>query len=195
MARKKEFVPAQALARAMTVFWRHGFAGTSMEALMREMGIAKQSLYDTFGSKRNLYLKALAQYRDETNAGLRHVFESNRSVKDSFAKVLFGLSHESVEKHQQGCLLLSANLERDIGDAAIKDLLRGNQAIVESIFIEALRRAQKSGELSPRQDPAAISRFFVATIQGMRRAWPANSSPTEKRLNKSPRESLSRFFD
>ncbi len=43
----------------MNVFWRFGYEHTSLGALMREMGIAKQSLYDTFGDKRALYLKAL----------------------------------------------------------------------------------------------------------------------------------------
>src|ERR1700730_15594783 len=116
MARKKEFDPKQALAKAMAVFWRLGFENTTIDVLMREMGIAKQSLYDTFGDKRALYLNALAYYRDETNAGLQQVFESARSVRDGFAKLLFGLSSESPEQHERGCLLLSANLERDTGD-------------------------------------------------------------------------------
>jgi hypothetical protein len=40
-------------------------------------------------------------------------------------------------------------------------------AEVESIFREALRRAQSSGELSRKQDPATLARFFVVTIPGM----------------------------
>jgi TetR/AcrR family transcriptional regulator, transcriptional repressor for nem operon len=167
MARPKEFDPEHALAKAVSVFWRLGYENTSMEVLMREMGIAKQSLYDTFSDKRSLYLKALAYYRDETNAGLREVFE-NRSVRDGFARLLFDLSSESREQHERGCLLLSANLARDIGDAAIADFLRDNQATVESIFVEALRHAQERGELSRKQNPIALGRFFVATIQGMR---------------------------
>jgi TetR/AcrR family transcriptional repressor of nem operon len=135
---------------------------------MTEMGIARQSLYDTFGDKRSLYLKALAHYRDETNASMRRLFSSAPTVKDGFAKVLFGLSAESRAQHARGCLLLSANMERAAGDSVITDLLRRNQAEVESIFREALRRAQSSGELSRKQNPAALARFFVVTIQGMR---------------------------
>ena len=168
MARPKEFNPQRALAKAMKVFWRLGYEKTSMELLMKEMGIAKQSLYDTFGDKRTLYLKALAYYRDETNAGLRQVFESAPRVRDGFARLLFEISSESREQHARGCLLLSANLSRDIGDAVIADLLRENQATVQSIFVDALRQAQERGELSRTQDLVALGRFFVATIQGMR---------------------------
>ena len=168
MARSKEFDPERALLKAMNLFWRVGYENASVEALMREMGIARQSLYDTFGEKRGLYLKALAFYRDRTNGAMQRMLESTPSAKAGFAKLLYGLAAETRDQHERGCLLLSANLQRDPKDAIVNDLLRDNQARVEAIFGAALRRAQKAGELSAREDPAALARFFVVTIQGMR---------------------------
>jgi TetR/AcrR family transcriptional regulator, transcriptional repressor for nem operon len=168
MARAKEFDPERALVKAMRVFWRRGYENASTETLMREMGIAKQSLYDTFGDKRSLYLKALAYYRDQTNSRMRRMFEATASVKEGFAKLLFSLASETREQHARGCLLLSANLQRDTSDAVIAEFLQDNQERVEAIFVEALRRAQRQGELSRKRDPVALGRFFVATIQGMR---------------------------
>lgn len=63
---------------------------------------------------------------------------------------------------------MSANLQRDPKDAVVRDFLRDNQARVEAIFLQAFARAQKQEELSPKDDPAALARFFVVTIQGMR---------------------------
>ena len=168
MPRKKGFDPERALAKAMGVFWRLGYESASTETLMKAMGIARQSLYDTFGDKRALYLKALAYYRDRTNGDMQRMLEASPSVKEGFAKLLFGLAAETREQHERGCLLLSANLQRDTRDAAIADFLRDNQARVEAIFVEALRRAQTRGELSRTHKPAALAHFFVATIQGMR---------------------------
>lgn len=168
MARPKEFDPERALAKAMHIFWRLGYENTSMEALMKEMGIAKQSLYDTFGDKRALYLKALTHYRDQTNSLGQKVLNEIPCVRDGFRKLLFGIAAETREQHERGCLLLSANLQRDPKDSVIRDFLRDNQARVETIFREALVRAQKQGELPPQQDPAALARFFIVTIQGMR---------------------------
>jgi TetR/AcrR family transcriptional repressor of nem operon len=168
MARNKEFDPDQELAKAMGVFWRSGYENTSLESLMREMGIAKQSLYDTFGDKRGLYLKALAYYRDQTNGEMQRMLDQIPSVKDGFATLLYGLAAETREQHERGCLLLSANLQRDPKDAVVRNFLQDNQARVEAIFVQTLRRAQKQGELSPKEDPAALARFFLATIQGMR---------------------------
>jgi len=168
MARQKEFDPERALANAMNLFWRLGYENTSLEALMKEMGIARQSLYDTFGDKRALYLKAMAHYRDETNNQTQRMLSGIPSVKDGFAKLLYGMAAETREQHERGCLLLSANMQRGPKDAVVRDFLRDNQTRVEAIFVRALERAQKQGELLPKDDPAALARFFVATIQGMR---------------------------
>ena len=90
------------------------------------------------------------------------------SVKNGFAKLLYGLARETREQHERGCLLLSANLQLDTKDAVLRDFLRDNQARVEAIFGDSLKRAQKQGELSTKEDPDALARFFVVAIQGMR---------------------------
>ena len=168
MARQKEFDPERALAKAMNLFWRLGYENTSLEALMKEMGVARQSLYDTFGDKRALYLKAMAHYRDQTNNQTQRMLNEIPSVKDGFAKLLYGMAAETRQQHERGCLLLSANVQRDPKDVVVREFLRDNQARVEAIFVHALARAQKQGELSAKDDPAALARFFVVTIQGMR---------------------------
>ena len=44
------------------MFADHGFGGTSTDVLLKAMGISRQSMYDTFGDKRQLYLEALQRY-------------------------------------------------------------------------------------------------------------------------------------
>lgn len=59
MARPKEFNQDQALQQAIALFSRQGFAATSTDDLMHVMGISRQSMYDTSGDKRALFLEAL----------------------------------------------------------------------------------------------------------------------------------------
>jgi TetR/AcrR family transcriptional repressor of nem operon len=191
MARQKEFDPERALAKAMNLFWRLGYENTSLEALMKEMGIARQSLYDTFGDKRALYLRAMAHYRDQTNTQTQRMLNGIPSVRDGFAKLLYGMAAETRQQHERGCLLLSANLQRDPKDAVVRDFLRDNQARVEAIFVDALARAQKRGELSTNDDPAALARFFVVTIQGMRAM--ARLKSDREALEQVARIALARF--
>jgi TetR/AcrR family transcriptional repressor of nem operon len=176
MARPKEFSPNAALAGAVQVFWRKGYGKASLDDLMAGMQVGRQSLYDTFGDKRELYLRALEAYRDSTQAALRRLFGSGHRLRDCFGALLFGIVKESRAQHERGCLLLSANLERNLDDAPIANLVKTNQAEVEAIFEDALRRAQRSGELAPGKDAAALARFFLATIQGMRATARASSN-------------------
>lgn len=175
MARSKEFDPDRALKAAVDVFWRSGYEKTSLDDLMAGMNVGRQSLYDTFGDKRSLYLRALGEYRNNTQAAMKQLFASGHSVRACFSALLFGICNESRADHQRGCLLLSANLERNLDDKDIAALIRSNQAEVEVIFADALRRAQQTGELSAEKDPAALASFFLATIQGMRQAARAAS--------------------
>jgi len=168
MARPKAFNYDEALAAAMEVFWRTGYERASLDVLLEAMNISKQSLYDTFGDKRALYLKALAHYREQTLTSMRSLFASVESTRDGFSRLLLGLSAESEEQHARGCLLLSANLERETGDAAIAKFLRENQAAVEKILADAITQGQARRELSKTLDPQSLARFFAVTIQGMR---------------------------
>lgn len=168
MARTKEFDPDKALQQAVDLFWTQGYARTSLDDLMTAMGIARQSLYDTFGDKRQLYIKALECYRDQTLAAARAHFAEGQPVRAGFRNLLLSISQESKAQLQRGCLLLSANLEREPGDEEIAELLIDNQKSAEAIFRDAIELAQKSGDISRKKDAAALARFFVATIQGMR---------------------------
>jgi TetR/AcrR family transcriptional regulator, transcriptional repressor for nem operon len=168
MARTKEFDPDTALKTAVAVFWRLGYEHTSLETLMREMGISKQSLYDTFGDKRSLYFRAMTHYRDETNASLRDLFVRQKSVKKGFAELFLRMSRESQAEHDRGCRLLNTKLSRPIDDIQVAKFLRDNQRAVEWIFTKALKDAKVRGEIGRGRNPVALAKFFVATIQGMR---------------------------
>ena len=62
MPRPKEFNPDDAIEKAMQVFWHKGYEATSMEDLLSAMDLNRGSLYDTFGDKRQLFLKVMDRY-------------------------------------------------------------------------------------------------------------------------------------
>jgi TetR/AcrR family transcriptional repressor of nem operon len=168
MARTKEFDPDRALKIAIEVFWRLGYEHTSLDTLMREMGISKQSLYDTFGDKRSIYIRAMSLYRDDTNGSLRKLFAREKSVRKGFAKLFQAMIRENKAQHERGCLLMNANLSRAVDDVEIREFLRDNQRQVEEIFVVAFVDAQERGEIGAEKNPVTLAKFFVATVQGMR---------------------------
>ena len=73
---------------------------------MREMGISKQSLYDTLGDKRSIFFRAMPRYRRSTNNSLREIFAREECVRDGFLKIFDSMILETKEQHQHGCLLM-----------------------------------------------------------------------------------------
>src|SRR3954463_942914 len=62
--RPRSFDTDRALDRALTVFWRKGYAGASLPDLTRAMGINRPSLYAAFGNKEALFRKAIDRYAE-----------------------------------------------------------------------------------------------------------------------------------
>src|SRR3954468_20536838 len=66
--RPRAYDPATAVARAAETFWKAGYAGTSLDDLSAATGMNRPSLYAAFGDKRDLYLRTLEHYRNESRA-------------------------------------------------------------------------------------------------------------------------------
>ena len=62
--RPRGFCTEKALDSAMQVFWRKGYEGTSLLDLTQAMGINRPSLYAAFGSKEELFRKAVDRYAE-----------------------------------------------------------------------------------------------------------------------------------
>ena len=80
MARPKEFDKDTALHKAIRLFSQQGFAATSTDALMQVMAVGRQSMYDTFGDKRALFLRALELYVTESVQSIGVELDRNGSA-------------------------------------------------------------------------------------------------------------------
>src|SRR2546430_14566031 len=79
--RPRAYDPQVALARAAEVFWKAGYAGTSLDDLVEATGMNRPSLYAAFGDKRDLYLKTLEHYRDESRILARAAPADNPTLR------------------------------------------------------------------------------------------------------------------
>jgi AcrR family transcriptional regulator len=64
MAKPKNFTRDGVLARALPVFWQHGFADTSLQALEEATGVNRSGLYSEFEDKEDLFVQSLQYYLD-----------------------------------------------------------------------------------------------------------------------------------
>lgn len=188
MPRVKEFDPKAALERALDLFWRRGYEATSLRELVEHMEIPRQSLYDTFGDKRSLFLKVLARYEEQALEGTVKLLEleaipSYRLATDADAKArtakfmrspvaLRGFFetylHEVLLDASRGsCLMANTALEVGDEDPEIQAVVRAYFQRVEDTFFAVLTAGVEAGELKPSRDLRALARHLVNAYYGL----------------------------
>ena len=159
---QKQFDTTLALEKAMHVFWQHGFAGASLSQLLCEMGIGKKSLYDTFGNKRSLFLKALDLYASRSLESVKEKLAQPGPVLKNL-KQLFLSFHESECK---GCFYGTNMADFDLSDKEVSDRFCLHLKNFENVLTEALERAVNNGEMSPKTSPQKAARLLSCLAQG-----------------------------
>ncbi|MFL5492919.1 MAG: TetR/AcrR family transcriptional regulator [Gemmatimonadales bacterium] len=168
MSRPKSFDQDAVLDAAVNLFWERGYEGTSLADLEAHLGLGRQSLYNTFGDKQTLFLKALERYR-RTN-GERAVAQLN--VPGAGLDAIRGFFKATVDSltapgPRRACLLSNTIVERGSEDA--EALLRCNQArgALERMFRRALAQAKAQGELPETLDVEAAATLLVVQNYGL----------------------------
>lgn len=76
MGRPRAFDEAEVVRQAVDLFASRAYDGVSVDDLVTHLGVHRNSLYKTFGSKRGLYLAALRRHRDEVRPLLTEIAEA-----------------------------------------------------------------------------------------------------------------------
>ncbi|MET8698769.1 TetR family transcriptional regulator [Kitasatospora sp. NPDC004723] len=172
MARTKEFDPDAALQSALELFWERGYEATSMADLVEHLGIARASVYATFGSKRELYLRALERYGRQQQPALLAELSQPGPVLPAVRALVLRFAGESATDgeggRRRGCFVTNTAVELAPHDPDAARRVEANLAHLETVLTTALVRAQAQGELSEDRDPHAIARMLLVLFQGMR---------------------------
>ena len=167
--RPQTFEREVVLEQAMNVFWRQGFEATSVDDLIRATGLARQSMYNSFGDKRTFFLATLQRYLEVQGEKMLGVLSTAPTVKEGFQRLFEKLVEDAVSDSAYfGCMSVNTATELAPHDAEIRQLLNQAEADKEAVFADAIRRAQVSGEVSADKDPVKLARFLYNTVLGLR---------------------------
>jgi AcrR family transcriptional regulator len=168
IGRPRGFDRDAALEAAMLLFWRKGFAATSMSDLCDAMGISSPSLYAAFGSKEALYLEAVEYYARTIGPPVWDKLAEGATARAGIEKLLIAWT-ESLPKSRAtpaGCMALLAA----VGDEWPATIVR----VVKKVRLEMLgtlrsrlETAVARGELPASTDIDGLSRFYLSVFQGM----------------------------
>ncbi len=173
MARPREFDEEKALDQAMRLFWTQGYQGTSLHDLLQTMGISKSSFYETFGSKRDLFMRSLEHF-DKTQA-LHAVtkLDEDVPVKTIIAE-MFAVIIDRAVNQKHGCMFGKSAVELSHRDPVVRKRAAAGIRSVEDTFHKAVVRGKKSGELSKHCEARLLARSLTATFYGLQVMGNAN---------------------
>lgn len=165
---EKRFDVEKALERAKDTFWAQGYEGTSMDLLLKRMGINRGSFYDTFGSKRDVLIQSLRQY-DACDRGsrLRKVADGKRpraAIATVFRSMIDG-SRGPQGRH--GCLLVNSALEVAPNDREAAKIVCDGFRDIEEFFAGLIRQGQKVGEFRRGLDARELGRTLMNQLVGL----------------------------
>jgi TetR/AcrR family transcriptional regulator, transcriptional repressor for nem operon len=176
MARPKEFEQDKALHQAIRLFSQQGFAATSTDELMRVMDVGRQSMYDTFGDKRALFLKALETYVSESVSGIQDVLEVPGPALAAIRNALARFAERKDLSSTEGCMGINAVCEFGQRDTEVTQIVREAARRQRETLMNVLMRAKTQGELDADADLASLADFFESTLAGIRMAAKAGKS-------------------
>jgi TetR/AcrR family transcriptional regulator, transcriptional repressor for nem operon len=175
MARPRAFDEDLVLTRALNLFWHRGYEATSMQQLVDALGINRASLYDTFGDKYSLYVRALTQYRDQNQAAVAGLFSQPRPAPDLIRELLDRAVTESVaDTLCKGCFFVNAGVELAPHAPDIAAVIRQNQQFLETALETVLARGQTEGDITPAYAPADLACLLYNTLTGLKTSGKAN---------------------
>lgn len=157
-----------ALEAAVSLFWRHGYDGTSIAMLTEAMGVTAPTLYSAFGSKGALYCAALGHYQQQerrTNApALARSTTTYRMIED-FLRA--SAARFTAPDRGRGCMIAIGAIQCGPDGQAAADATGAARADALARFVALLDVAKAKGEIPADTDCEALARFYMAVIQGM----------------------------
>jgi AcrR family transcriptional regulator len=168
VGRPRSFDRADALERALMVFWEHGYDATSIAMLTRSMGIGAPSLYAAFGDKRALFDDALDSYAKTYGAFILQTLQDETGARAAVERLLREAAAVFSDKgHPPGCLVISAATNCSPRSAPVQRRLRSFRSQTVRALEQKMRSARLAGELPLDVDAHALALFYSSVLQGM----------------------------
>ncbi len=166
MARPREFDPNDALQTAIELFWEKGYYDASVDEVVKRSGVAQYGIYGTFGTKRELFIKALNQYASDRHQDIqRPIRKPDASRPEILAFFKDAPKLMTQENDRRGCLIVNTGIELGLRDPEIRDFVRDFFRDTAKVLQRCLARAVEKGELETSMDIAGLATYLATEFR------------------------------
>jgi TetR/AcrR family transcriptional regulator, transcriptional repressor for nem operon len=169
MARTKVFDEDLILDKAMNLFWKKGYNATSAQDLVDGLGISRSSLYDTYGDKHSLFVKALKQYRKERIDPVINGLDKAEDIEAYIRNVFEAVKTEALsEEHLKGCFMVNSAVELAPVDDDVATIANSIMLDTENAITKAIKKGQEQGLFTTTHSARSLARFIFNSLNGLR---------------------------
>jgi TetR/AcrR family transcriptional regulator, copper-responsive repressor len=164
--RPRAYQPEIALGKALDLFRKDGFAGTSLDDLSAATGMNRPSLYGAFGDKRELYIKSYERYRADARAAMIEIFRDELPIRKRLERI-YAVALDiylSGEEGPRGCFTVMTAASEAVFDTEIRSLVLEGFSELDKAFANCFRLAKQKGELPESADAVVLAQLASATI-------------------------------
>jgi len=169
MGRPRQFDETSVLEAACDAFWARGYEATSTRDLVKATGLTQPSLYNAFGDKRGLFLRALDYYLDTTLreriARTEAAYTPGTAITAFFAETVQRTLDDDA---QRGCLLVNSALEAAPDDSELKAAITTELTQIRDFFLRCIEGGQRNGEITTQIPAADAAQHLLAVLLGLR---------------------------
>jgi TetR/AcrR family transcriptional repressor of nem operon len=168
MGRPKQYDRTELLDRAVELFRRQGFNGTSTAELVEELGVNRKSMYAEFGSKQELFEATLEHYNHNHLSRVLAPIEAPDAGVDAIRHAFTGYAAASEGWFNgRGCLMCNTAVERGALDPASGQHVAAYLDRITRAFRNALENARRVGDLDDTADLARLAGFLTTALIGV----------------------------
>ena len=180
MSRAKQYDRTELLDRAVELFRRQGFNGTSTAELVAEFGVNRKSMYAEFGSKQQLFEAALERYNSKHLTGVLAPLEAPDASVDAIRQAFHDYASASEGPFRGlGCLMCNTAVERAALDPGSGRYVAAYLERLTRAFRHAISNAQQGGENAPTVDLDEMAGFLTTALIGMAASVRAKAPPAQ----------------
>ena len=169
MARTLAFDYPKAIERATLLFWKSGYAGTSLRELLRAMGIGEGSFYNSVKSKKRAYLECLKHYSSTIGRHRGEAFFSAPTaasgIRALFKTVLDCLDDPGTPSR---LCLMAGSVNRDVlAEPDLRRYVYDQLSTLAERMMARLAADQDAGLLAPDLEPQVVVPIIITYLQGL----------------------------
>jgi AcrR family transcriptional regulator len=164
--RPRKFAFEVALSAALDVFLARGYGDASVSELTAAMQVNRPSLYRCFGSKEDLFKRAMRLHSQRHLEYLRRTLGTSK-VREAAERLLRDASQRPRARSIRGFGGILAALPRGAETEDIRDELAGHHARSIDVLSARFERARMAGELTDDAKPRALANYLETLVDGI----------------------------